>query len=185
MSLTTRKIFIGTTLLAASLSVFTTQSLAAKTAPQKQKTAAVAAAKPAPHIQTLEEVLAWSYVNNPSLQSARAAFRAAEEALPQALSGWQPTVTADANATTERISGETTGNGTTSKEVDAVFTQPLYHGGQTVAAVKSARNAIESQRALLRDRVQQVMLAAVTAYMNVVRDQSLLSVAENNVKDLR
>ncbi len=53
-----------------------------------------------------------------------------------------------------------------------------------MAAVKSARNAIESQRALLRDKVQQVMLAAVTAYMNVVRDQSRLSVAENNVKDL-
>jgi outer membrane protein len=135
-------------------------------------------------IQTLEQALAWSYGNNPGLQSARAAFRAAQETLPQAMAGWQPTVVAGADITAERISGRE-GNGTTSKQIDASFTQPLFHGGQTLAAVKSARNTIEAQRALLRDRVQQTMLQAVTAYMNVVRDESLLEVADNNVKDLR
>lgn len=141
--------------------------------------------KNAADFHSLQDVLAWSYANNPSLLSARAAFHATKENLPQALSGFQPNVSAGANITNEHISGAVTHNGTTSKQVDAGFVQPIFHGGQTLAQVKGARDTIEAQRALLQDRGQQILLQATTAYMNVVRDQALLKVADNNVRDLQ
>ncbi|HTK84915.1 MAG TPA: TolC family outer membrane protein [Patescibacteria group bacterium] len=134
---------------------------------------------------SLQDVLAWSYANNPSLLSARAGLRATEEDLPQALSGFQPNVNAGANITNEHISGAVNHDGTTSKQADASFVQPVFHGGQTLAQVKGARDTIEAQRALLHDREQQILLQATTAYMNVVRDEALLKVADNNVHDLQ
>jgi len=42
--------------------------------------------------ETLESALMHAYQNNPSLNSQRAATRAIDEGLPQALSGYQPRV---------------------------------------------------------------------------------------------
>ena len=42
--------------------------------------------------ETLAEALALAYANNPTLRAARATVRVADEAVPQALSGWRPTV---------------------------------------------------------------------------------------------
>src|ERR1700755_2265968 len=42
--------------------------------------------------QTLTEALAYAYNNNPQLLAQRAALRATDESVPQALSGWRPTV---------------------------------------------------------------------------------------------
>jgi hypothetical protein len=53
-----RELLAGILMLAAGMSLFTAAALAAKNV----------AVKPSQHIQTLEEALAWTYVNNPSLQ---------------------------------------------------------------------------------------------------------------------
>src|SRR3990170_8180879 len=44
--------------------------------------------------QSLEEVLVQTYQSNPTLSAARAELRATNERVPQALSGWRPTVEA-------------------------------------------------------------------------------------------
>jgi outer membrane protein len=41
---------------------------------------------------TLEQALAQAYQNNPTLNSQRAVVRATDETVPQALSGYKPTV---------------------------------------------------------------------------------------------
>src|SRR5215472_4317033 len=43
--------------------------------------------------QTIDDALAAAYRSNPQLLSARAQLRALDEGVPQALSGWRPTVT--------------------------------------------------------------------------------------------
>src|SRR3984957_18820555 len=43
--------------------------------------------------QTLTEAFAYAYNNNPQLLAQRAALRATDEQVPQALSNWRPTVT--------------------------------------------------------------------------------------------
>src|SRR5258708_8162292 len=42
--------------------------------------------------QTLTEAFAYTYNNNPQLLAQRAALRATDEGVPQALSNWRPTV---------------------------------------------------------------------------------------------
>ena len=42
--------------------------------------------------QTLQEALATAYENNPTLNAQRARLRATDEQVPQALSGYRPTV---------------------------------------------------------------------------------------------
>src|SRR5947207_11410767 len=42
--------------------------------------------------QTLTEAFAYAYNNNPQLLAQRAALRATDEGVPQALSNWRPTV---------------------------------------------------------------------------------------------
>src|SRR6201998_136967 len=52
--------------------------------------AALACAVTAASADTLEWALVQAYQNNPSLNAQRAALRAADEAVPQALSGYRP-----------------------------------------------------------------------------------------------
>ena len=47
---------------------------------------------------TLERALIAAYQNNPNLLAARAELRSVDEAVPQALSGWRPNVSAAAEA---------------------------------------------------------------------------------------
>src|SRR3546814_19636249 len=47
---------------------------------------------PAASAQEFTDVLSAAYNNNPTLLAARAALRATDEGVPQALSGWRPPV---------------------------------------------------------------------------------------------
>lgn len=140
--------------------------------------------------QTLEEALAAAYNNNPSLAAERAALRATDEQVPQALSGWRPTVSINGSYGTAAIrspssSGTNRGQHRDPRSVDITIEQPLYQGGRTVAATRGAENRVEAARARLGSTEQAVMLDAVTAYMNVVRDQAVLELRVNNEQVLR
>ena len=47
--------------------------------------------------QSLTDVLATTYSTNPQLMAGRAELRATNELVPQALSGWRPTIAGTAN----------------------------------------------------------------------------------------
>src|SRR4051794_36971163 len=53
---------------------------------------------------TLEQALAYSYVNNPQINSQRAVVRAIDEGVPTALAGYRPRVAVTANAGTQSLS---------------------------------------------------------------------------------
>lgn len=53
---------------------------------------------PVAQAETLRDALASAYVNNPTLQAARAQLRATDELVPQALAGRRPGVSAFADA---------------------------------------------------------------------------------------
>src|ERR1700723_612939 len=69
--------------------------------------------------ETLEGALAQAYQNNPSLNAQRAAVRSTDESVPQALSGYRPTLSLNANAgynyDVEPTSAVTLGPPTTNK----------------------------------------------------------------------
>ncbi|ALJ35327.1 hypothetical protein D9623_08765 [Azospirillum brasilense] len=138
--------------------------------------------------QSLEDALAQAYSNNPALAAQRARQRAVDESVPQALSGYRPTVRATAgitrNATNSTFQGGETGSENNAKSVGVTATQPLYDA--TVGpAVRRAERTVEAQRATVLANEQQILLNAAAAYLDVVQNQAVLELQANNEQVLR
>ena len=131
--------------------------------------------------ETLQEALAAAYEANPDLRAERARLRATDENVPQALSGWRPSVSATGSVGVERARTSLVGEQhltPTVKQLDV--TQPLYRGGRTVAQTRQAESQVQAGRALLESVEQDVLLRAVTAYMDVLREQANVALTSNN-----
>ena len=132
--------------------------------------------------ESLIEALTAAYQSNPSLQAQRARLRATDEGVAQALSGWRPEVELTGSGTRTRVRTNA-GLGVSSRtpySVTLSISQSIYEGGQTVAATSQAESEVEAARARLVSVEQDVLFDAVTAYMNVVRDESILELNINN-----
>ncbi len=140
--------------------------------------------------QTLTQALAETYNTNPQLLAQRALLRATDEQVPQALSGWRPTVNFSSQIGGARagilLSSGTNSYGTFQQNAIILqVTQQIYSGGRTVAQTKQAVNTIQSTRAQTLAVETTVFQAVAQAYLDVVRDQALLEVNRNNVQVLR
>lgn len=136
--------------------------------------------------ETLEEALAAAYGSNPTLQAARAELRATDELVPQALSGWRPTVAINGDVGVESEDSNVTGDETREpRSANLNVTQPLYRGGRTVAGTNQAENLVLAQREFLLGVEQDVLLQGVTAYMDVLRDEAVLQLNINNEQVLQ
>lgn len=147
-----------------------------------------AAGKPAAEKRqglSLRAALAETYARNPALEAARAELRAVDETYSQAVSGFRPSVSGDASYISTHTDAGAVAAGADPKVIELEVTQPLYRGGSTVASVKRSESVIKAQRALLHVTEQQILLNAVTAFMDVLRDQQLLDLNLNNEKVLR
>jgi len=145
---------------------------------------------------TLKQALELAYANNPGLLAARAQLRATDETVPIALSGWRPSVTVNGNVTRARnesiIQGpigsgaQFTGGTTlrTSQTASVGISQPLFRGFSTMADTAAAKASVKAQRARLKSSEQQVLLAAASAYFNVLRDIAVVELRTNNVQVL-
>ena len=145
---------------------------------------------PAASAQSFTDVLVAAYNNNPTLLAARAAQRATDEGVPQALSGWRPTVSvtgAVGKQTTDYSlqTSSTSDGSTTPRSLSLTVSQPLYRGGRTEAATSSAEALVLAGRQDLANTEQSILLSAVTAYMDVVQDQAVLDLNRNNEEVLR
>jgi len=134
---------------------------------------------------TLDEALVLAYGSNPNLEAARAELRAVDEGVPQALSGWRPTVRLEGSTGRELRSTSTSASATRHDTLSPLsaslrLSQPLYRGGQTVASTSQAENLVLAQRAHLASVEQSILLRTVETYANVVRDQAVLELTKNN-----
>ncbi|WP_339855414.1 TolC family outer membrane protein [uncultured Nisaea sp.] len=134
--------------------------------------------------ETLSEVLAYTYRTNPTLNAARANLRVVDEGVPRAKGGWLPTVSSTLsvgyyNADVDTNVSSSDGSSTPKSAILSV-TQPLYRGGRTVADVNSAEYSVQQERANMFDTEQNTLLNALTVYMNVIRDQSVLELQKKN-----
>jgi outer membrane protein len=137
--------------------------------------------------ETLNEALATAYTSNPSLDAQRASLRATDELVPQALSGWRPTVTVTGEVGRERRSSSLLSKrqDLENKSVSLQVTQPLFSGFRTINGTSQAENTVLAGRATLASAEQGVLLGAVGAYVDVIRDQAVLELNRNNEEVLR
>ncbi|EPY02751.1 TolC family outer membrane protein [Magnetospirillum fulvum] len=138
---------------------------------------------------SLNDVLAATYESNPNLAAYRAKLRATDEGVPQALSGWRPTVTVTGSAGKGLYTANTRPDkyetNRTPKSASLTVTQPVYTGGRTVAATDQAEANVQAERARLIATEQAVLLNATSAYLNVVRDEQVLNLSINNEQVLK
>lgn len=158
---------------------------------------------PAVHGETLKEALAAAYIANPQLKAQRGQLRATDEEVARAKSNYRPVIQGEATIGYERtttsggggggvdVGGEIidfgSGGGTeesTPRSYSVSLNQPIFRGFRTINAVEGAKAGVEAAREDLRDTAQQVLLDAVTQYMNVLRDQSIVRLRQNNVEFL-
>jgi outer membrane protein len=135
--------------------------------------------------ETLKEALNGAYKFNPRLDAARALSRATDEEVPRALSGYRPSIVGSADTTYEKNTTKLT-TGTKTDESNprgyAIgLTQPLFRGFRTKNAVSLAEATVRAGWEGLRITESSVLLEAVTAYLDVVRDQAIVTLRENNV----
>ena len=156
--------------------------------------------------ETLESALMQAYINNPSLNSQRAAVRVTDENVPQALSGYRPKVSITGtggqqslSSTTRVVSPNLPANVApnspatyaiqsgynTPAGVGATITQTLFNGFQTANKTRQAESQVQAARATLRVTEQTVLLNAATAYMNLLRDTAILDLQRRNVEVLQ
>lgn len=139
--------------------------------------------------ETLMQALASTYKDNPELAAGRARLRAIDEGVPQALSTGRPTVTGSAEISREHLSTRTTTT-TTSGDISPrgfaiSVTQPVFRGFRTLNSTKQAEALVLAGREALLNTEQNVLLDAVAAYGDVVRDLSIVSLRRNNLNVLR
>jgi len=131
--------------------------------------------------QTLEEALVAAYLTNPDLQAQRAALRATDELVPQALSDWRPTIAIDSAAiATDVDAANDAGGSFNTTQGGIALDQQIYNGGETTANTTRAENLVRLERARLVAFEQQVLLDAVTVYTNLLAAEAVLDFAIQN-----
>lgn len=144
-------------------------------APQQESTVKTGASS-----ISFDQSLIAAYQYNPTLTAARAELRSVDERYAQAKSGYRPRLNGIADYTSSNDRGDVFDTHSDSKTLALEVQQPLYRGGSTDANVKSSHSQIQAQRAILHAVEQDVLLDAVTVYMDVVRDAELLKLNTNN-----
>ena len=140
--------------------------------------------------ESLPEAMAKAYQTNPQLNAERARQRATDENVPQALAGYRPQIIASLSVGLQAVRNllpDNTIQSATLKpwQIGVTVTQVLFNGFKTANSVRVAELQVRSGREALRNVGQGVLLDAVTAYMNVLSNQSLVEAQRANVAFLR
>ena len=140
--------------------------------------------------ESLPEALAKAYQSNPQLNAERARQRATDEHVPLALAGYRPQIVASLSVGLQAVRNllpDNTIQSATLKPwtIGVTVTQTLFNGFKTANSVRVAELQVQSGREALRNVGQGVLLDAVTAYSNVLANQSLVEAQRSNVAFLR
>ena len=148
--------------------------------------------------ENLTGALIKAYVNNPTINSSRAAVRASDENVPKANSGYLPTLAATGSLGVEHTNAVDVfpgangsldsvrfATGSYPRSYGAQLTENVFDGYRTINRIRSAESGVLESRAGLRSSEQSTLLDGVTAYMDVLRDTALLELQRNNVQVLQ
>ncbi|WP_373476788.1 TolC family outer membrane protein [Sphingorhabdus sp.] len=124
---------------------------------------------------TLRDALVSAYETNPSLTAAREGQKATNEGVPLAKANGRPDVSIQStyfeNIMQDGGSSVTQARGASA---NGTISAPVYAGGGIRNAVRAAENRVEAGFAGLRGTESAIFSAVVAAYMDVIRDESIV-----------
>jgi len=132
------------------------------------------------------EAMADAYQHNPTLQASRAGLRATDENVAIAKSGYRPNIYLNGNYSDTHAHNDVVPvNDGYRKSVAAVLSQPIFNGFSTFNSVRAADKSVEAAQSDLANIEQEILLAASTAYLDVLRDESIVKLQKNNEELLK
>lgn len=139
--------------------------------------------------ESLAQTLVSAYENSGLLEQNRALLRAADEDVAAIVSELRPILNWSADITRNFGRSRTSGiiRPATNSDLGAALTLDLllYDFGRTGYRIDAAKESVLATRQLLRNIEQQVLLRAVTAYLDVRRNGEFVQLRENNLRLLR
>jgi len=140
--------------------------------------------------ETLPEVLVRTYQGNPVLNAERARLRGIDETVPMAVAAYRPQIMAMLTGGLQQVRvlfPDNTVQTATLRTwtIGLTVSQTLFNGFKTANTVRQSEANVRSGREALRNVGQGVLLDAVTAYTNVLANQSLVEAQRINASFLR
>ncbi|HEX6374806.1 MAG TPA: TolC family outer membrane protein [Allosphingosinicella sp.] len=132
--------------------------------------------------ETLTEALVKTYAGNPTIMAQRAQLRSLDEGVAAARAAGRPQLsgTAGVNQDLTQTGGGTGRNLSASVNVS----YPLFNGGRVRNSIRAADERVLAGRANLKATEGDIFTEAVGAYMDVIRDRSIVTLNQNQVRVL-
>lgn len=135
--------------------------------------------------QSLREALVKTYAANPTLMAERQSLRATDESVDIARAAGRPQASATAGINQDVLTHNIVGANGRDFNVGANLSMPLFTGGRVRNSVRAANTRVEAGRADLRATEGDIFTEAVSAYMDVIRDRSIVQLNQNQVRVLQ
>jgi outer membrane protein len=133
--------------------------------------------------ETLTGALVKTYAGNPTIMSQRAQLRSLDEGVAVARAAGRPQLAGTAGLNQDLFQ---TGGGSgrnISAGVDVSY--PLFNGGRVRNSIRAADERVLAGRANLKATEGDIFTEAVGAYMDVIRDRSIVTLNQNQVRVLQ
>ncbi len=126
---------------------------------------------------TLREALESAYATNPNLTAARAGQQAIDENVPLAKAQGRPNASASVNYIENIYNSQSSQSFSNARSVSVgpTIQVPLYSGGAIKNGIRAAETRVLAGRENLRATESSLFSAVVAAYMDVIRDESVVS----------
>lgn len=136
------------------------------------------------HAVGFQESFASAYFNHPRLLAMREESDAASARVWRQYLAYLPTVSAQASVGTSKVESKTAffsaDENRDPRAASLNITQPIFEGGAKIARILKAEENQEAQIAQTLEVMQEILLEAITAYLNLVQDQELVKLARHN-----
>lgn len=155
------------------------------TLPHLISTAAVLAIATPAAAETLQGALAKAYNNNPTLSGDRARQRATDENVPIQRAAGLPNADVQGSYSENFLAPANTFTFPSRNVNGAInLNVPIYQGGAVKNGVRAADARVLAGQETLRATESSVFSQVVAAYNDVIRDQALVELNRNNVRNL-
>ncbi|KKC39886.1 hypothetical protein WH87_04555 [Devosia epidermidihirudinis] len=138
--------------------------------------------------QSITQALTAAYEHAPDLQSALLSARASAENIALAKSAKLPTIAGAISGNYDWTVGRASlanpsgdFNGTTSVTAGLSYNQTIFDNFKTEAQIEAARAGAEAAEYQIRNTEQNILLAVVQAYMDVLSNRQLVALSQENI----
>ncbi|HEX9947245.1 MAG TPA: TolC family outer membrane protein [Allosphingosinicella sp.] len=133
--------------------------------------------------ETLTDALVKTYAGNPTIMAQRAQLRSLDEGVAVARAAGRPQLSGTAGVNQDLFQTGGGGGRNISASVDVSY--PLFNGGRVRNSIRAADDRVLAGRASLKATEGDIFTEAVGAYMDVIRDRSIVTLNQNQVRVLQ